>query len=49
MRNSSQVEYFFREHTILRPALLPISFCLGGSDAIICKNREMMRLNGAAV
>lgn len=49
MRNSSHVEYFFREHMVLRTDLLSISFCLCGTDAIICKNREMMRLNGAAV
>lgn len=40
MRNSSHVEYFFREHSILRTDRLPISFCLGGPDAIICKNGE---------
>lgn len=39
----------FRTHDFDDFDLLSLSFCLGGHEAIICKNREMMRLNRAAV
>lgn len=39
----------FRMHDLDDFYPLSLSFCLDGRDRIICKNREMMRLNRAAV